>query len=298
METTIEPVVIKKPNKMKNLVENFPKHISTPIQIFLINLISTPFERFQIINQIKPQLKNFGIYYKNNTTILKDILQEKKSSLFKGLRINIYSSIFTQYLSTRVYFKMKKRLSYFITENPKNPSIALNGLTTLFSTLIISTFLHPLEVCKVKLMSEISPLKKNIYGRFYKTFDEIKFNEGWKALYRGYIFGIWKNLISMGLSLFLLNQFDKEISQNKIYGYSTIAFAQGVLLYPMDTILKNFMFQGAFNNKASVVGNYAVFQGCFKNPFSLYGGVQFYFLRSLSMVVMQDAFRRANMGGL
>lgn len=237
METKPLPK-IKKPNKMRNLIENFPKHISAPSQILFINIITTPLERFQILHQLKPQLKNFGLIYKTNKSILTQMLQESKLSIFKGLKIGIYTNLFSHYLSSRLYFKTKNNLQKKIfKKNPENPTIYLNASASIISTTILSLFLHPLNVGKLKIMAEISPIKKNIYSGFFKTLDEIKFNEGWKALYRGFIFGLWKNFIGMGLAVFMMDSFTEKIQNNKFLAFSAIGAFHGVVVYPLDTVL-------------------------------------------------------------
>ena len=60
----------KKENKFKKLIES---DINTPISYIIqslsLSILKTPLERFQIINQTKNNLKNYGIIYKSDAHI-------------------------------------------------------------------------------------------------------------------------------------------------------------------------------------------------------------------------------------
>lgn len=229
------------------------KVLNYPFQLFLIQAISTPFERLQILKQCDPSIQNFKqSLIKSQTpesafkpspssypTLISEIIASGKLQIFKGLRINVYRSIFKDYLNARFYLAIYgwiSRVSFIKSiENDKNRFLVESVIAAHLSSFMFPFLLTPFDVAKTKAMCEISPSSQAFYSKCLKIITGTAMKEGFPGIFTGAVYGMANSFLH-NIILLMTSHF---LSKNKEFDLSQFFVLNGFisgLLYPVDTI--------------------------------------------------------------
>lgn len=209
---------------------NLKSYINYNFQILFYSGIITIFDKVQIINQCKNII--------NKNIILKNILINNPIEIFKGMRLTFYKQIFIDIISIKIYLRCNKIINNYFENKPEtnynNQNYYITLYSMLFSTIIGSFILTPIEVARTKTICEISNNNLKIYkGGLFSGLKYGISNQGIKSVFNG-IFLIQFNQLLTNIILLNYISNQKEINIKNI---SILTFFISSVCYPIDTIM-------------------------------------------------------------